>query len=497
MTDSINHAAHVPGTDHPNRWSVLVVCCVGLFLLVSALSSLNVALPAIQRDLGASTSALQWIVDAYAVVFGGLLLTGGAVGDRIGRREALAGGFALMLAGGVLGGLAGSVTSLIVARVVAGLGAALMMPATLSVLTDVFAEQGRARAIAIWSGTAGAGGAIGPALSGWLLTVSTWPAVFWVNVLIAAVGLVGVWAVVPKLAPAASGRLDLLGTALSTLAIGTALYAIIAAPDGATEPLTVAAAMVAVGATVGFVWWQRTTPHPMLPLRVFDSPRLRAGVITLLLAAVGFAGVLFVAALLLQLGWRESALVTGLLLLPIGVSELAVSAFSPSVCRRFGVGPTVVGGLLAMAAGYVAMAMTPVGDRALFVAAGLLAGIGNGLVIPPSVERVVGGAEPSLAGVTAGVNETSIELGASLGVALLGGVQRVVFARNLPDGVPSTSVDAALADADTDVVLSAFQAGGRAGLIAAAIAALIAVPIAFRRHPGDVDVDVSAAAEPS
>ena len=476
---------HVPGTAHPDRWRVLGVCCVGLFLLVSSLSSLNVALPSIQRDLGATTSELQWIVDAYAVVFGGLLLTGGAIGDRIGRRRALAGGFAILLAGGVIGGLASSVASVILARVVGGLGAALMMPATLSILTDVFPPDGQKRAIAIWSGVAGGGGAFGPAMSGWLLSFSEWPSVFWVTAAIALVGLIGVGAVVPRLAPAATGRLDLRGAALSTAAIGLVLYAVIAAPDGLLRPVVVATAAGGLGAALAFVAWERVCPEPMLPLRVFDNARLRAGVGTLLLAAVGFAGVLFVAALLLQIGWGETALVAGLLLVPIGAVELLVSAVSPGVGRRFGVGPTVVAGLVCMAVGYLAMAATPTGDRLLFVMAGAVAGAGNGLVIPASVERVVGGGDPELAGVTAGVNETSIEIGASVGVALLGAVQRAVFDLRLPDGVPSRSVDQALERAEPDLVLEAFRTGGRVALVGAAVAALIAIPLALSVDDAD------------
>ncbi len=470
---------HQPGTNHPDRWRVLVVCCVALFLLVSSLSALNVALPAIQSDLDASTSALQWIVDAYAVVFGGLLLTGGVIGDRIGRRPTLAGGFALLIVGGIIGGTADSVTALLTARVVAGLGAALMMPATLSTLTDVFAPGEQARAIAIWSGVAGGGAAFGPLMSGWLLTVSDWPAIFWLNVVIAAIGIVGVAVIVPRLPGGASGPLDLPGAATSTLAIGASLYAVIAAPDGITEPRVLIATVVAVVAIAAFVHRQRTFANPMLPLRVFDRVEVRAGVATLILAAVGFAGVLFVAALHLQLGWGESALATGLLLAPIGVVELAVSSRSPDVAARIGTGRSIAIGLVCMAIGYAAMATVPTGGRAAFVVAGIVAGIGNGLVIPASVDRVVGGGDPELAGVTAGLNETSIEIGASIGVAVLGAVQRLVFAARLPEGAATESVDRALLEVDPETVFAAFRAGSQAGLVVAAMAALAAIPLAL------------------
>jgi MFS family permease len=483
-----NLDAHRAGTNHPDRWAVLGVCCVGLFLLVSSLSSLNVALPDMQRDLGASAGQLQWIVDAYAVVFGGLLLTGGAIGDRIGRRRSLAVGFAILLAAGCVGGVATSVAVVMGARVLSGLGAALMMPATLSTLTEVFEPAGQRQAIAIWSGVAGGGGAFGPLVGGWLTTIWSWSAVFWLASLVAACGLLGVVRYVPNLRPAARAPLDWLGAVLSTATIGLILYAIIAAPDGWTHPATVGSAIAGVAALVGFIWWERHTPDPMLPLQIFAHRRVRAGVLTLLLAAIGFAGVLFVAALWLQLGWRETALVTGALLVPIGVVELGVSTQSPRLCARFGTGATVAFGLCCMAVGYLGMAATPTGLRAGIVAAGLVAGAGNGLVIPPSVDRIVHGVEPELAGVTAGVNETSIELGASLGVALLGVLQRLVFDWQRPAGstaAPEADLMDLTGPAADPAVVAAFQSGSRAALVAAALAALIALPVAALRSEQD------------
>ena len=356
-------SAHEPGTNHPNRWAILAVCCTGLFLLVSSLSSLNVALPSIQADTGATNSELQWIVDAYAVVFGGLLLTGGAIGDRLGRRPSLLIGFGILLVGGVLGIVAGTVGVIIAARVVAGFGAALMMPATLSTLTEVFAPADQPTAIATWSGIAGAGGAFGPALGGWLLTVSSWNAVFAASAVIAAIGFVGTAWVVPNLPVAPSSPLDLLGAGLSTAAIGLGLAAIIAAPDHAGDWSTWALAASAVAAGLAFFRHQRRSSAPMLPLEVLAPPRVRAGLATLLLAAIGFAGVLFVGALLLQLGWGESALATGLLLMPIGAAELVASAMSPRLCGRLGTNRVITAGCALMAVGYVAMAATPVGMR--------------------------------------------------------------------------------------------------------------------------------------
>lgn len=470
---------HVPGTSHPQRRAILAVCCVGLFALVVSLTSLNVALPELQRDLDATASGLQWIVDSYAIVFGGLLLTGGAVGDRIGRQAALLAGFALFATGAVTGTVADSVAGVIGARAVAGLGGALLMPATLATITDVFDDRDAPRAIAIWAGVAGAGGAFGPAIGGWLIDVWSWRSVFVVNGVIAVVGMLGVLAVVPHLPGTRERRLDVPGAVLSTAAIGALLYAVIEAPGRWTDPTVIVAAFAALLLGATFLWHEARTDSPMLPLRVFRSPKLRAGLGTLLFAATGFAGVIFVGALLLQIGWGESPLAAGLLLLPIGVAELSVAWRTPDLCRRFGVSTVVLSGLILMAAGYIVMATTPVGDRGLFVVAGLVAGFGNGLTIPPSVDRVIGGAEPELAGVTAGLEETAIELGAALGVGVLGGVQRVVFDARLPEGTPAEDIGDAIAAVGPGVVEPAYVASARAALLVAAVAVTAATPWAL------------------
>lgn len=467
---------------YPERWRVLAVCCGGLFILVSSLTSLNVALPELQADLGATTADLQWVIDSYAVVFGGLLLTGGAVGDRVGRRPALAVGFGTVALGSVLGALAGSIATVIVARLIMGLGAALLLPATLSTLTEVFDDEERPRAIAYWSGIAGAGGAFGPAIGGWLIEVGSWSTVFWTTVLLSLIGLVATLWVVPVLPGVSSTPLDPLGSLLSTVAIGLVLFAIIEAPGHPTSPLVIGAAIAGVGAAAAFVAHEARNPAPMLPLRVFDDPERRAGLLTLLLAAVGFVGVVFVGALLLQIGWGESALATGLLLVPLGAAELAVSLRTAGLSRRFGSGRVVAVGLVTMAVGYTAMAATPVGERGMFVLAGIIAGVGTGLTIPPSVERVMATADPELTGVVAGTNETSIELGASLGVAVLGGVQRIVFGVALPAGASSESLDAAIVTTDPATAVDAYVTGGRAALLAAAVIVLAAVPVALRGH---------------
>lgn len=463
-------------------WRIFGVSSVGVFLVVSSLSSLNVALPSLQVDLGATAKQLQWVIDSYAVVFGGLLLTGGAISDRLGRRQTLIAGFVVVAIAGLMGGVAGSVEMVVTARVVGGVGAAIMLPATLSVLTEVFEGPDQARAIAMWSGLAGAGGAVGPALGGWLISWSSWASVFVVNTGLAMVGLIGTVLFVPSLPISEKRNLDLIGSLLSVLAIGGILFAVIEAPGGWQRWEVLGGTVIGLVALAVFIAHCRRADQPLLPLQVFDPARVRIGAATLVLSAVGFAGVLFVGSLLLQFGWGESALVTGLLLLPIGLIEFLVAIKCVAVAERIGTGRAIAVGLALMAVGYVAIASITVGDRFGFVVAGVIAGVGNGLVIPLSVERVVGGGDGELAGVRAGVNETSIELGASLGIALLGSVQRVVFAGELPAGLPSESFTEALALADPAVdVVGAFVRSGQTSLMVAAAAVLLVAPWAIRQ----------------
>ncbi len=468
-------AGHPDRSGHPDRWRALAVSCLGVFLLVVTLTALNVALPDIAAEFGAEIDDLQWIVDSYAVVFAGLLLAGGALGDRIGRRRALLLGFVIFAAGNGLGSTSGSVEAMIGSRIVAGLGAAIMMPATLATISEVFSSRDRGRAIAAWSSVAGAGGAFGPALGGWLIEVSGWEAVFLLNAALALVGLVGALLWVPTLAGQRTGRFDFVGAVLSVAAVACLVYVAIEGPAEPLAPATIAAAAGTIALVYAFIRHEGRTADPLLPLSLFDDRERRAGAGTLVIAAIGFNGVLFVGALLLQIGWQETALMTGLLLVPIGVVEVVVANNCVPLRDRFGVENVITAGLIAMAIGYASMGLVPIGSRALFVAAGLMAGIGNGLVIPLSVERVVGDVEPAFAGVAASVNDMSIELGASVGVGLLGALQRVFFERQLNEGQ-----SALISEISDQQGRDAFRTASNAGLFFAAGAMIVGIVVARR-----------------
>ncbi len=470
---------------HPKRWRTLAVCSLGVFLVVVSLSSLNVALAEIAKAFDADIADLQWIVDAYAVTFAGLLLAGGAYGDRIGRKVALSGGFAVLVVTNVGGALAASVPMLIVMRALAGLGAAVMMPAALAAVSEVFSNEERQRAIAIWASIAAAGGAFGPFLGGWMLAVSGWQAVFILNAVVATLGLLGTRIWVPELPGQRTGRFDLIGAGLSIAAVASLVFLVIEGPIHPFSLLTLASLLGAIGFTVAFFGRQKTVAYPLLPLELFDDRERVLGAGTLALAAIGFNGVFFVGALLIQIGWGESGLIAGLLLVPIGVTEVVVANAMVPLVERFGRVRLISWGLTAMAAGYLAMGFTPTDNRWWFVVAGIVAGFGNGLTIPLSIDRIMGSVTPAYAGVASSVNDMAIELGASLGIGLLGAVQRLRFESALPTGATAT-----IGEVSSEAERAAFRSASTAAFCVAAFVSLLAIPVA-RAHVPDRQPDLS------
>ncbi len=449
------------------------MCCLGVFLLVVSLSALNVALAEIATAFDADLVDLQWIVDAYAVTFAGFLLAGGAIGDRIGRRRALTIGFTILAVANGAAAFGGSVPVLIALRAVAGVGAAIMMPATLATVSEVFDDDARPQAIAVWSSIAAAGGAFGPLLGGGMLAVAGWPAVFALIAALAVAGLVGARFWIPELPGQRSGRFDAIGAFLSVAAVASLIYVAIEGPVHPAGAATIGAALGAVAFAVAFIRRQARVDSPLLPLRLFADRERVVGAGTLTLAAVGFNGVFFVGALLLQIGWGESGLVAGLLLVPIGVTELIVANGAVPLAGRFGIRLLITVGLVLQAVGYLGMGVTPEGDRWWFVAAGIVAGIGNGLTIPLSIERIVGSVEPAFAGAASSVNDMAIELGASVGIGVLGATQRLWFDWTLPADSAAT-----ISTVATGAERSAFRTGSTAAFILAAVVALLAIPIA-------------------
>ncbi|MGH9265709.1 MAG: MFS transporter, partial [Acidimicrobiales bacterium] len=306
---------------HGRRWWTLAVMCLSLMVIGVDNTILNVALPTLVRDLDATTSQLQWIVDSYTLVFAGLLLTAGSLGDRFGRRRALAGGLVIFGLGSVASAVAGSADQLILTRAVMGVGGALIMPATLSIISNVFTVPAeRARAIAVWAGFSAMGIAIGPLSGGWLLEHFWWGSVFMVNIPIVALALLGGRLFVPESRDPAPRGLDPLGAVLSIVGLVALVWAIIEAPvHGWSDPTTLAAFALAAVVLGAFVAWERHTDHPMLDVRFFANPRFTAASTGVTMVFFALFGSAFVQTQYLQFVLGYSALEAGLRVAPIAL----------------------------------------------------------------------------------------------------------------------------------------------------------------------------------
>jgi EmrB/QacA subfamily drug resistance transporter len=405
------------------RWATLSVLCVSLLLISLDNTVLNVALPSIVRSLGASASQLQWMVDAYAVVFAGLLLSLGALGDRVGRKWVFLGGLVVFGAGSAFAAWSGSPDRLTLARAVMGIGAAALMPCTLSILTNVFTEErDRVRAIGIWSGTTGLGVALGPILGGVLLAHFWWGSVFLVNVPVAVLGLIAAIWLVPNSRNPATTRPDPIGAFLSILGGGSLLWGIIEAPGrGWSSPLIVGALVAAAVLIAVFVVWERRIDHPMLPLRFFASRRYSVAIAALALVLFALLGMFFVMTQYLQFVLGYTPLEAGVRIAPVALALLVIAPVSVLVAHRYGTKVVVVSGMALIAVGLGLLSRTTVaGTYRDSIVALMVVGVGVALALAPSTESVMGSLPLEEAGVGSATNDTAMQLGGAMGVGVLG-----------------------------------------------------------------------------
>ncbi len=405
------------------RWVVLAVLCVSLLIVSLDNTILNVALPDIVRDIHASSSQLQWIVDAYAIVFAGLLLVAGSFGDRMGRKWVLMAGLTVFAAGSAASAFSADPSRLIAARAFMGIGAAAVMPSTLSILTNVFTEPSeRARAIGIWSGTTGLGVAVGPVAGGWLLAHFWWGSVFLVNVPIVVLALPIAAAVVPNSRNRNSKRPDPIGSVLSVGGMALLLWGIIDAPTrGWTSPVVLGTIAGSVVVITAFVVWERRSAHPMLPLSFFRSRRFSAAVAAMALVFFALMGGLFLLTQYLQFSLGYSALQTGLRIAPIAGVLLVVAPLSSLLVRVVGTKAIVFTGMALIAAGLVLLSRTTVHSTYLnALPAFLLMGTGTGLAFAPSTDAVMGSVPAEQAGVGSATNGAALQTGGALGVGVMG-----------------------------------------------------------------------------
>jgi EmrB/QacA subfamily drug resistance transporter len=442
----------------------LVVLCVSLLVVALDNTILNVALPTLVRKLHASDSQLQWIVDGYTVVFAGLLITFGSLGDRAGRRGALLIGLVVFATGSALSAFSVSPSELIASRCVMGLGGALVMPATLSVLTNVFTvPKDRARAIGIWSGTSGLGIAVGPIIGGWLLSHFWWGSVFLVNVPIVAVGLVAVTSLVPTSRDENARRPDPVGTALSIAGLGTLLWGIIEAPVDGWAASTVLAALCG-GAVLltAFVMWELHSDHPMFRMDFFLNARFSAASISVSLVFFALFGAMFLMTQYLQSVLGYSPLQAGLRLAPVAITLVVGAPLASLIVERVGTKLVVVAGLVIVAIGLGMLSQLTVRSGYLPVLESILvAGLGMGLTISPATEAIMGSLPQQEAGVGSAMNGTDIQVGGALGVAILGSVLNQHYRGHLAPALASLHLPTSLAQTASSSVGGAIVVASR------------------------------------
>jgi EmrB/QacA subfamily drug resistance transporter len=419
--------ARADGADlvYERRWWTLLVLSMCVVIIGIDNTVLNVALPSIVRDLGASGSELQWIVDSYTVVFACLLLTAGGFGDRYGRRRALRFGLAWFGVFSALASTASSPTMLILARCLMGFGAAFIYPTTLSIITNTFREpHERARAIGVWAGVSGVGIALGPVLGGLLVEDFGWSAVFLINVPICAIGfLLARWFVPESKSPEES-PLDPIGAALSIVGLVGLLVGIIQAPSsGWGSPIVLGGFAVAAIVLPTFWWWERHTDQPMLDVRVFKNPRFSAASATVTLTQFSLYASTFLLTQYFQFLLGYSPLKSGLMLTPVAIGLMVAAPQAPRFVMRWGTTRVVVFGLCMIATSTLCYASdTLMSSFVLGFLVRLFYGLGLGITMAPVTESIMGSLPPSRAGVGSAVNDTTRQTGGALGVAVLGSI---------------------------------------------------------------------------
>ncbi len=447
-----------------NRWRILAIMCSCLVLVVAGVSSLNLAIPSIIADLQPSATETLWIVDGYALVFAGLLLPAGALGDRFGRKGALLIGLAIFIAGALWAAWSGDATWLIIARGSMGVGAALIMPATLSIIISVFPPDERAKAIAIWAGFAGAGGAIGIIGGGALLEFFWWGSVFFINVPIAIIAGALIAAVVPTSRDEHATPLDPVGSLLSIAGLGALVYAIIEGGDrGWGAGITIGSFIAAIVLLGAWVAWESSTANPMLNPSLFRRIPFSMGSLTIVAGFAVMFGMFFLLTQYFQFVQGHSPLAAGVRNLPFAITMIIVSPRSPALAGRIGKRGAITIGLVIQAIGFVILAFHQVDTPYLVTAIAIcLLAAGMALLMPAASEAIVSSLPPSKAGVGSAWNDSTREIGGALGIAVLGTLLSTGYRSGVEDA--ASQLPNELGEFVTEGIGPAFRVAETAGL---------------------------------
>lgn len=442
---------------HPRRWAILAVMC--LALVVTGLDTLIVtmAAPAIRTQLHTTPGQLQWVFDAYSLAFAVPILFAGAMADRFGRRRGFLAGMIIFLAGSVFAVLAASPATLIAARAVMGLGAAVIMPSTLSLIRAVFPPEERAKAMGAWVGVASLGVPLGPVIGGLLLDNFWWGSIFLINVPVIAAAITGCLLLIPESRNEGHSGLDYPGLLLSVACSLLLVDGIIEAPArGWSSPLTlvlIAGGVILLG---GFIAWERKARNPMLSHAVFTDRRFGGPMITIASVFFGVFGGLFLLTQYLQIGLRYRPLTAGLHMLPM-CAVVLVAPQAPKLVRRFGLGPVSMLGPLLVAASLLVLAVSGSPSGTVILIALAVMGLGIGFGAPPSVDSILGATPAGQSAAGSAVADVAMQFGGALGIALLGSVASTTApAGSTGTGSPGTgwAVGAAVAAAGAVAVLA-------------------------------------------
>ncbi|MEV8464936.1 MULTISPECIES: MFS transporter [Streptomyces] len=433
--------------DPAARRAVLAVMCLALMLVTASMSALNLALPDIGLDLSASFTSLTWIVDAYTVALAGLVLPLGALGDRVGRRSVLLAGSVVFGGAAFTASAVSTTTALILCRVVMGLGAAMIMPGTLSTVTAVFPAEQRAKAVAVWSSCAAAGSILGMLVSGALLEWFSWRSIFVTGGLVASVTALAVALRAPESKDTSPGRFDTAGAVCTALAPGALVYALIAGSDqGWRTPQVVAALAVAVAAGGAYVVIGLRTENPLLDPRLFRLREFSAGSVALTVQFMVLFGFYFVGLQYLRLVLGYGPLLSAVALVPVALVVVPTSQATPLFVRRVGMRGVMISGLALLASGLLAMSLLTAASGYLpFLGSLLLAGLGLGLTGAVGTSAITGSLPAEQQGVASAANDATREVGASIGIALMGSVFGSRYRSSLTtdlDGLPGQAADA-------------------------------------------------------
>ena len=459
---------------YARRWWTLGVLALSLVLIGLDNTVLNVALPTIQRTFSATASELQWMVDAYVLVFAGLLLTMGALGDRFGRARALQVGLIVFTVSSLGATLATEVSHLIVARIAMGIGGALIMPSTLSVIANVFPREERAKAITIWAGVSGLGVGLGPLIGGLLIENFQWTAVFLINVPVALIALLLGFFLVPESRDPSGASLDLPGAILSIGAVSALVYEIIEAPAaGWTDPGILGFFGAAAILGLAFAWRETHTPEPMLDLSLFRSARFTAGAGAIALTFFAMFGMIFGLTQYLQFVLGKTALEAGALMVTLAIGIPVGARISLKAVAHAGTNKVMGGGLVLVALVLLSLTLwTPTTEAWVVSGTLFVLAIAMANVMAPGTAAVLGAVPEAKAGVGSAMNDLLRQLGGALGVAVIGSVINTVYRDRMADAVVGLPAGAAHAAGDSVGAAVAIGAriGGPAGDALAAVA---------------------------